>query len=78
MTDNTTETEYVTETVLGELVVSEPTRGVRTSEFWLTVVGVAAIVALSLVGDLPADTAALAVTGATFGYGLSRGLAKRA
>lgn len=51
--------------------------GVFTSEFWLTVVGVVAILTLALTSNVEGEWAGTAIAGATGLYGLSRGLAKR-
>lgn len=53
------------------------TPGVFTSEFWLTIVGVASILVLALTGNLEGEFAGSAIAGATGLYGVSRGLAKR-
>lgn len=53
------------------------TPGMNTSEFYLTILVVLAVLVLALAGDLPSDTAAQTITGAVAAYGVSRGLAKR-
>ena len=55
-----------------------PAKGTFTSEFWLTVLGVAALVGLVLSGDLDGDWAAAAIAFACFGYSASRAVVKRA
>lgn len=55
-----------------------PAKGAFTSEFWLTVVGVVALVGLVLHGDLNGDWAAGAIGFACFGYSASRAVVKRA
>lgn len=53
-------------------------RGVLTSEFWLTILGVLALVVLTLHDDVDGEWAAVAIAGACFGYQASRALVKRA
>ena len=55
-----------------------PAKGTFTSEFWLTVLGVLALVGLVLHGDLNGDWAAGAIGFACFGYSASRAVVKRA
>lgn len=55
-----------------------PAKGTFTSEFWLTVLGVVALVGLVLHGDLDGDWAAGAIGFACFGYSASRAVVKRA
>lgn len=50
--------------------------GFRSSEFWLALAGVAALVALVLHGDLPGTWAAPAIAAACFGYTASRTVVK--
>ena len=52
-------------------------RGVKTSEFWLSIAAMVAALTLVLAGHMDGDEAWKAIAGITAGYGLSRGLAKR-
>lgn len=50
--------------------------GIRTTEFWVTVVTDVAIVATAIQGSLPTKWAAIAGTISSIGYAIARGLAK--
>lgn len=52
------------------------TSGVKTSEFWLSVLTIIAATVVLTTGDIDADKWILIVTGAASAYNLSRGLAK--
>lgn len=52
------------------------TSGIKTSEFWLSMVAIIAASVVLVTGDIDADKWILIVTGATGAYNLSRGLAK--
>lgn len=59
----------------------EPTstsRGVTTSELWLTVLGVLALVLFVLLDKLDGQWAAVAIGAACFGYQASRAVVKKA
>jgi hypothetical protein len=53
------------------------TPGMKSSEFGVTVLVLAASLALALTGTVDGDSALTAITGAGAAYGLSRGIAKR-
>lgn len=55
-----------------------PAKGALTSEFWLTVVGVAALVGLTMADKVDGDWVAGAIAFACFGYAASRGVVKAA
>lgn len=55
-----------------------PAKGAFTSEFWLTVLGVAALVTLVVLDKIDGDWAAGAIAFACFGYSASRAIVKRA
>lgn len=50
-------------------------RGIKTSEFWLTVLGMLSLLLLVLAGRMTSE-AALAIAGSAGSYALSRGIAK--
>lgn len=52
------------------------TSGLKTSEFWLSIVTIIAATVVLVTGDIDADKWILVVTGAAGAYNLSRGLAK--
>lgn len=51
--------------------------GVLTSEFWLTVLGVVAMVALTVADKVSGEVTTAAISAACFGYQLSRAVVKR-
>lgn len=51
-------------------------RGIATTEFWVTVLTDVGLVASSLAGALPAKWAAVSAAAANLAYAISRGLAK--
>lgn len=55
-----------------------PARGALTSEFWLTVVGVVALVGLTMADKVDGNWVAGAIAFACFGYAASRGVVKAA
>jgi hypothetical protein len=51
--------------------------GWKTSEFWVTVLATVGGIGSSIVGFIPASSAALVALGSTMAYALSRGIAKK-
>lgn len=61
-----------------EVEAAAAARGFQTSEFWLTVLGVVALVVLVITGDVEGTWAAGAIGLACFGYQASRAVVKQA
>lgn len=51
--------------------------GIMTSEFWLTVAGIVAVLVLVLTDEIAGDVGATMIGGATGLYAVGRGIAKR-
>lgn len=60
----------------GPVIVTQT--GVLTSEFWLTVLGVIAMVALTVADKVSGEITTAAIAAACFGYQASRAVVKRA
>jgi hypothetical protein len=54
-----------------------PTPGMKSSEFGITVLVVLSALLLAITGTVEGDAALTAITGAGAAYGISRGIAKR-
>lgn len=54
----------------------DPKPGIRTTEFWLTILGAAGAIAAAAANVFPGKYAALLIVVSTTAYKLSRGLAK--